>query len=353
MNRIPNNLIEFIKSKKKVNLSSYIEFCLFNVKNGYYQTKKSIGKDFITAPELNQVFGESISIFLVYISQLVECKKNKTIIELGPGNGTLAYDIMSSFRKLNVLNHWYYNLFEKSDRLKIIQRKKLEYDFKGNFEWINDFKTKHDGPHFFIFNEFFDALPIDQYTKDNNEIKKKKIYINSLNKLSSAFFKTTKKMKEYYKKLNNGDIVEISENMEKIIHKLFKVINKKQGMVILFDYGPLKKKNVDTLQAIHNGKKCDIFFAPCSSDITHHIDFSYLKSIAKSYNISVLGPITQRDFLLSMGAKERLNILLNRVKNAKLQKMLLSSYKRLTDKNKMGELFKCIIFHTNKYKIPF
>tara|TARA_B100000989_G_C19484488_1_gene446771 strand:+ start:327 stop:1388 length:1062 start_codon:yes stop_codon:yes gene_type:complete len=353
MNKIPKNLIEFIKSRKRISLSSYIEFCLLNDKNGYYQTKKSIGEDFITSPELNQVFGECISIFLVYISKLAECEKKKTVIELGPGNGTLAHDIMSSFKKLNVHNDWYYNLFEKSDRLKILQKKKLCENFKDNCKWINNFRTTYDGPHFFICNEFFDALPIDQYKKENNRFKKKKIFINSLNKLSSDFFKTEKKMKGYYKKINNGDILEISEKMEKIIHKLFKVINKKHGMVVLFDYGPFNKKNIDTLQSIYNGKKCDILFAPCSSDITHHIDFSYLKSIAYDYNLNVLGPITQRDFLLSMGAKQRLSILLSNAKNIKLQNNLLSSYKRLTDKNKMGELFKCIIFYTNRYKIPF
>ena len=353
MKKIPRNLIEFIKSKKKVNLSSYIDFCLFNRKNGYYQTQKSVGKDFITSPEVNQIFGECISIFLVYISQMIGCTQKKTLIELGPGNGTLAYDIMCSFKKLNVHNNWYYNLFEKSDRLKMIQKKKFGNDFKNNLKWIKNFKTKHDGPHFFICNEFFDALPIDQYKKENSKFKKKKIFINPLNKLSSDYFYTTKKIQNYYKKINNGDVVEISEKMEKIIHKLFKVIKKKQGIVILFDYGPLNKKNIDTIQGIKDGKKCDILYAPCSSDITHHIDFNYLKSIAYEYNLDVKGPITQRDFLFSMGAKERMSILFNKGKNVEQQLKLLSGYKRLTDKDKMGELFKCIIFHTNKYKMPF
>ncbi len=353
MKKIPQNLIKLLKSKKKLNLSSYIEFCLFNNKNGYYQTKKSIGKDFITSPELNQIFGECISIFLVYVSNMVKCNKKKSIIELGPGNGTLARDIMSTLRKLNAHNNWNYNLYEKSDRLKKVQKINLGEDCKDNSKWIKNLNTKQDRPHFFICNEFFDALPIDQYKKENNEFKKKKIFLNSCNNLSSAFFKTKKKIQDYYKKINNEDIIEVSEKMENIIHRLFNVIKKKQGMIILFDYGPFNKKNMDTLQGIYKGKKCDILFSPCSSDITHHIDFKYLKSLALRYNLNVLGPITQRNFLLSMGADERMRILLNKEKNVKKQKKFLSSYKKLMDKDEMGELFKCIIFHTNRYKIPF
>ena len=92
---IPKNLLDLININGSISISKYIEFCLYNSKNGYYQKKQSIGYDFTTAPEISQIFGECISIFFLF---LLENFKNKstsnTFIELGPGNGTLAKDIL-------------------------------------------------------------------------------------------------------------------------------------------------------------------------------------------------------------------------------------------------------------------
>ena len=98
ISKIPSNLRLFIKKKKSISIDEYINFCLFNDKNGYYQKQKSIGNDFTTSPEVSQIFGETIGFLLLYLKKInrIDCSK---IIELGPGNGTLTSDILNIFKK--------------------------------------------------------------------------------------------------------------------------------------------------------------------------------------------------------------------------------------------------------------
>ena len=103
---VPEELKNLIKKKKSLSLSEYIEFCLYDIDNGYYQKRKVINKDFTTAPEISQIFGECIAIFFLYFfDAFKESSLTKTFFELGPGNGTLANDILRVIKKkINTIN---------------------------------------------------------------------------------------------------------------------------------------------------------------------------------------------------------------------------------------------------------
>ena len=353
--KLPENLKNFIKKNKKVDLYKYIEFCLFNDLNGYYQKNNSIGKDFVTSPEISQIFGECIAFFLLYINELFSKDENKKIFELGPGNGTMINDILRIIQKHQKnYKNWEVILYEKSKKLSNIQKNKLTHH-KSNgasISWTNKINVNPNGPIFFLCNEFFDALPIDQFKLENGELKLKKIYLKNSSKLSSLYTKTNKEIPKFYDKINNGDIIEVSNNLNKILKNVFKLLNKRNGVLVLFDYGPLNKKNIDTLQSINEKKKCGIFDAPCFSDITHHIDFQYIKSLAKKHNLECYGPMTQRKFLLTFGAKERFNILLKSTVNKNKHKEIIEGYNRIVSNSHMGELFKCIIFSSKSFILP-
>lgn len=353
--KLPENLKDFIKDNKKVSLYKYIEFCLFNNLNGYYQKNSSVGKDFVTSPEISQIFGECVAFFLLYISKLFSEDGNKKIFELGPGNGTMVNDILRIIQKYQKnYKNWEVILYEKSKKLSNIQKNKLT-QHKSNgarISWTNRIHIKPKGPIFFLCNEFFDALPIDQFKLENGELKLKKIYLKNSNELSSFYTKTNKKVPKFYNNINNGDIIEVSNSLKNILTKVFELLNKRSGILVLFDYGPLNKKNIDTLQSINKKKKCGIFDAPCFSDITHHLDFQYIKSLAKIHNLKCYGPMTQRKFLLTFGANERFNILLKSTKNKNKQKKIIQSYNRIVSNSQMGQLFKCIIFSSKNFTLP-
>lgn len=352
ISKIPSNLRLFIKKKKSISIDEYINFCLFNDRNGYYQKQKSIGNDFTTSPEVSQIFGETIGFLLLYLKKInrIDCSK---IIELGPGNGTLTSDILNIFKKNSSAEEWDFLLIEKSDTLKKKQVKKLEKFHSSSIKinWSKKLNLINEKKPLFIFcNEFFDSLPINQFVKLENFWVEKRISINESGNLCYLYNKTQKKIPNFYKKSKTGSLIEISNLLNEVINKIFEHIANFGGAFLLIDYGPFEKKNIDTLQSIYKKKKCGILEYPCFSDITHHIDLKYIHELSKKKRLSCYGPISQKQFLLTFGAKERLKVLINSTKNRYDIESIINGYNRLLDINQMGELFKCMLFTRENLK---
>ena len=151
-----------------------------------------------------------------------------------------------------------------------------------------------------------------------------------------------------FNNLSNGDIVEYSPLTNLYLRKIFKHIKSYGGAVLIFDYGPFKKKLISTVQALYRFKKCSIFDHPFESDITYHVDFNNIKK----YKLKYLGPITQKQFLFFYGINERIYNLSLKTKSKKKMENLYSQFKRLTDPNGMGDLFKCIFISRNRLELP-
>ena len=353
---IPKNLLDLININGSISISKYIEFCLYNSKNGYYQKKQSIGYDFTTAPEISQIFGECISIFFLF---LLENFKNKstsnTFIELGPGNGTLAKDILRVLKLNKNIREIELILIEKSNRLRNKQKYELKNSIiknKVTLKWLEKLNLKNTHkPIFFYCNEFFDSLPIDQFYYSNKVLYEKRITVNNKNEMSFIGEKTNKKIADHYKQTKDGSIIEYSKYSDDILKKILKYISSNDGVFLLFDYGPLIKGANDSIQCIFNKKRCNILDFPTKADITHHIDFEYMKELATDLNVNCYGPIRQRNFLINFGGYERLNSLLRSSKEKQKHSLKLE-FLRLINPSEMGELFKCILFTSRNYKIP-
>ena len=338
--RIRKNL-EFNNS---ISLSRFMNLCLYKKNVGFYE-KNIIGSHFITSPEISQVFGECIALFfLTTLSSL----RTYNFMELGPGNGTLMVDIIRTFSNLSN-DEFRFFLYEKSDFLKKIQEESLQnyHSKKSKIIQLNKLRLEKK-PYIFFCNEFFDALPNNKYLKKENSIYEKRIILQE-NKLQSIY-KKTNNMK--FNNLSNGDIVEYSPLTNLYLRKIFKHIKSYGGAVLIFDYGPFKKKLISTVQALYRFKKCSIFDHPFESDITYHVDFNNIKKISKEYKLKYLGPITQKQFLFFYGINERIYNLSLKTKSKKKMENLYSQFKRLTDPNGMGDLFKCIFISRNRLELP-
>jgi len=328
-----NKIHSFIKKHNSISISRFINFCLYEPKNGYYQ-KKKVGEDFLTSPEISQMFGECISVFFALILKKINTKIN--FCEFGPGNGNLIKDITRSMYRIKKQKINYF-FWEKSNFLNEENFKNLQS--KANIKKLQKLSFKKE-PYFFICNEFFDALPINQFLKQNDNLYERRIKFHS-EKLKIFNKKVNSSFKEDFN-LKNGEIIESSPLLKLYLKKILNHIKKFKGGIIIFDYAPFLKEKIDTIQAIYNKRKCHFLDHPYDSDITYHIDLKEICDLAIKKNLRVYGPINQKKFLFYNGINERHNLLLMNCKSIKQKKMLNFQFQRLTDPNGLGGLIKCI-----------
>ena len=331
------------KKGETLSLSRFIFLCLYEKNHGYYQ-KNRIGTDFVTAPEISQLFGECISIFIASINQKIG--NIRDFCELGPGNGTLTKDLSKNLNKL-IKDKLNFYLFEKSNSLKT--------NIKKNANDINISQLKKltfpPRPIFFIANEFFDALPINQFEKTSEGWFERRVGLID-DKLKLILKKNTfLKFEENHGK--SGDIHEISPYTNLYLKRIFSHLKEFGGGLLIFDYGPLKKKKIDTLQSIFKKKKSYFLSNLYDSDITYHVDFEKIKQQAIKSDLLFHGPITQKKFLFFNGINERFIKLSKNLQSKKQLEILNSQFVRLTDARGMGSLIKCNFITKKQIKLNF
>lgn len=308
-------------------LNDFMQFALYDLQYGYYINCNPINTDFITAPEISQLFGEIIGIWVVLQWEQLGKPTQFNLVELGPGQGTLMLDIMRVAHKY-ISNYVSICLVEVSPILKEVQRKTLSA-YSENTTWCNNIKDLLPAPTILIANEFFDALPIRQFTYRNNKWYEKCVAINH-DKLALVDRETNNNFGEQ----DDGCVIEVNELAHKIFSNIKSFISSTSGAALMIDYGYTKSSGESTLQAVKEHKYHDILDNLGKVDITAHVDFSLFTDCKI---------ISQRDFLYRYGIKERAAILLKKA-NAKEAKHVMQSLHRLTHPELMGELFKCAVY---------
>ncbi len=348
-------------------ISQFVNKALFDSETGYYCTKNPLGaeSDFITAPEISQIFGEIIT---AYLLQICENEKEPfNLVEMGAGRGVMMRDILNSINKLakknivsaqNFLKKAQISIVEINAALRELQKENLKEfmdcrtslcdarnDDLGSgsksiawFENFEDFLQQNREKIFFISNELFDCFAIDQYVL--TEIGwRERVIIDGKFSLAGFDKKTSQEIeKEVGKLAPLGGVFEISNSAREFMAKLSQALSERGAVAINFDYGYFKNEFANTLQAIKNHKKVDIFTPSC--DITAHVDFGALDLIARKFNLNS-SLVSQKDFLISLGIKEREEILIKQ--NPEKRPEISGAVNRLIDENQMGELFKCHI----------
>tara|TARA_B100001250_G_scaffold384011_1_gene378422 strand:- start:334 stop:1398 length:1065 start_codon:yes stop_codon:yes gene_type:complete len=347
-----NEIINILKEKKSIPLDRFINIALYNKKFGYYMKKNPFGKegDFITAPMISNLFGEMLAIWCVSFWESVGKPSKILLVELGPGDGSLCKNLLKTFKQFkNFYNSLEINLLETSDKLKMLQKAKIN---NKKVKWIKKINNINCGPIIFLGNEFFDALPIKQI------YKRKKLFFEKHVALSND----NKKIKFLHKKANDG-LVKNIQNLNlisegntieypieaiKFLNDISKKINKFDGGLLVFDYGYKIKKNQDTIQSVAKHRYLDLFSNPGHSDITSHINFRLFQKILKKNKLNVKKITNQNEFLKKMGILERANILSKKM-TFKEKANMFYRLKRLLDPKEMGYLFK-VIFAQKKNK---
>tara|TARA_B100000401_G_C52707780_1_gene672347 strand:- start:18 stop:1055 length:1038 start_codon:yes stop_codon:yes gene_type:complete len=335
-------IIEKIKEKGSIDVGEFIQICQFE-NNGYYLRKNPIGRqnDFTTAPEISQMFGEILTIYLInYWEEKLMTKFN--LIELGPGKGTLLNDLLRTASKnQEFLNAANITLIEKNKFLKKLQKDTVNYK---NIKWSQEFSLSSSNiPSIIYSNEFFDCFPVRQFYKKNSWYEK----LIQYNNYEKNFKFITKKVEnnnilKALQKFNDVKVAEMSESRIKYFNLICKCIKKNRGIFITIDYGYKNLPNHLSLQTVYNHKNTHLFENIGNQDITSHVDFDELITVANKNNLKIDLFCTQKDFLINNGIKERKKNL-QKNKSEEAIKNINLDYERLVSKSQMGEIFKVLV----------
>jgi len=344
---LEKKLQNIIKTDGPISVSHLMRIAANDTDYGYYQSRDPFGTlgDFITSPEITQAFGEIIGLWCLTAWQNAGCPDKTIFIELGPGRGTLMVDILRTVKKISpkFMESIELHLVESGTSLRQQQRLTLK---NYNVTWHDFINTIPNGPSFIIANEFFDALPIDQYLMTKNGWHERLITFDT-QKFNFAFTtapasnKKISKFRSEISKAETNSIFERNRSAEKFAESIAKRIFSNGIAALLIDYGYVKSGFGDTLQAVKSHQYCDPLTDIGNADLTAHVDFANLKAIFENAGVAVHGPVPQRSFLTTLGIEHRTMAL---VKTAKAEQalLLIKGCQRLIAQNGMGSLFKVI-----------
>jgi NADH dehydrogenase [ubiquinone] 1 alpha subcomplex assembly factor 7 len=327
-------IVAMIREDGPMPLDRYMALCLGHPLHGYYMSRDPFGPDgdFITAPEISQIFGELVGIWCAAAFQALGTPSQFSLIELGPGRGTLMSDVLRATRVMPGFNDGaQIHLVETSPTLRKLQEEKLG----TGVTWHETVDNLPDGPSIIIANEFFDALPIRQYEFHQGQWMERRIGLSADDRLvlgRTAFPLAGPPASE-------GAIFETGPTRDDIARRIGARLARFPGALIVFDYGHAASALGDTLQAVRRHKFCSILDRPGEADLTSHVDFESLRRALTQGGAVIFGPITQRQFLLAMGIETRAALLSRKAKLAE-RKIIAHATERLAGENQMGNLFK-------------
>ena len=340
-----------------LSLDKFIEWALYDKNSGYYMKKNPFGKegDFITAPNITRLFSEIIAIWIITFWKSLDSPKKFNLIELGAGNGEMMRVITETLKNFpECFGACSFMIHEKSNFLIKQQKKNLNSE---KVLWIKDIKKINSNPTLYLANEFFDAIPIKQFFKQEDDWFER--FVEIKNKKKAEFKKQKIDIKKLEKILKfeiskNQNVIEYSPETFKYLKDICKVIKKNKGGILIIDYGYLNPKMQETLQAIKNHKYSNILENIGDSDITYNINFNILKNFINQFHDLNSITTTQKKFLTSMGLLQRAEIVSKNIPFSK-KTDLFYRIRRLIDEKQMGELFKVMLIKNkkNKFKTGF
>ena len=303
----------------------------------YYATRDPLGTagDFTTAPEISQMFGEMVGLWLAD-TWLRSGQVKPHYVELGPGRGTLAADALRSMAKFGLEPD--VHLVETSPVLRKMQEKRLP-----GATWHDDVSTlPQDGPLLVVANEFFDALPIHQLVKGADGWHERLVACQDTLFLPIAGKLVPQEIiPEALHSAPQGSIIETSPASVAITRSLADQIVAQGGVMIIIDYGYDSGPSLgETLQAVSKHAYANPFEEPGERDLTAHVDFETLGAMAEMCGARVHGPVGQGDWLRGIGIVERAATLKSSAPDRAAD--MDAAVDRLTSDGQMGRLFRAM-----------
>jgi NADH dehydrogenase [ubiquinone] 1 alpha subcomplex assembly factor 7 len=348
MSALEREIRALIEAQGPLSVSRYMALCLAHPEYGYYTTNDPFGPggDFVTAPEISQMFGELVGVWCAEVWRLMGAPQKIALVELGPGRGTLMKDALRAAKVMpGFLDSIELHLVETSPLLQERQRETL-HGAVSRIVWHGNANSLPHLPLIVIGNEFIDALPVDQFEKKSGRWHERKIGLAANG--GFAFGLDPVALPDFENRLPSrltpapeGAVIEIRKLSP--VESILTRIERNRGAAIFIDYGHAKSGFGDTLQAVRGHEYAEPLETPGEADLTSQVDFEALGNLA-SGNVRAFGPATQRDYLRALGIEARAEILQRNARPEMREEIAAALTRLIGPAPGMGELFKAIAF---------
>jgi SAM-dependent MidA family methyltransferase len=300
----------------------------------YYASRDPLGAagDFVTAPEISQMFGELAGLWLADLWSRA-ARPDAAYVELGPGRGTLAADALRAMRAAGLVPPVHF--VETSPVLRRAQAERVP-----GAHWHDEIAAlPADRPLLAVANEFFDALPVRQLVRGEAGWHERLIGTDG-----DAFVARAgpavpgSAIPPALRGAPPGSIVEVSPAAVAAVRLLAGALRRQGGAALIVDYGHVRTAAGDTLQAVSRHRAADPFANPGGHDLTAHVDFEALAAAARDEGAAVYGPVAQGEWLVAMGIDLRTEALARAHPSRAPE--IGAARDRLVSPNQMGTLFK-------------
>lgn len=329
-----------------ITLADYMSESLLHPDHGYYTTRDPLGAtgDFVTSPEISQMFGEMIGLCLAQ-AWIDQGRPNGVLAELGPGRGTLMQDILRATKGVAGFHDALdLHLVEASPVLRAAQSARLP-----NPTFHADVSTLPDAPLFLVANEFFDALPVRQFQRDGTGWRERMVGLEGDTLtigLSAAA--PIALLDHRLSDTKDGDLVEVCPALPAIMGQIGERVGTHGGAALIIDYGDWRSQG-DTLQALRGHQPVDPLDAPGTADLTTHVDFEVITKSAAPARFTRITP--QGVFLERLGITQRAQTLAQSLSGDALESHI-AAHRRLTHPSEMGDLFKVVGIYPDAHTPP-
>ncbi len=349
MSAMADHLRDRMSDQGPLTVAQFMEDALTHPRLGYYMGRDPFGRggDFITAPEISQMFGELIGLWCVIQWQAMGSPAPVNLVELGPGRGAMMADVLRAGRGAEgFLESLDVSLVEISPSLKALQEDTLvktpAINAARSLNWWSDFSEIPEGPLLAVANEFIDALPVHQFQMTPDGWRERLI---GPGEGGFRFVLADGPPPEgvippAVDNAPEGAIAEVRPRATALAQAMAGRLTRNSGAVLIIDYGHGESAAGDTLQAVKGHEYQDPLLGPGEADLTAHVDFAEFGRAAQEAGARVLGPVTQGAFLLKLGLEARAQALMTAAPDHRQE--IDQSFQRLTADGGMGRLFKVL-----------
>lgn len=347
MNPLFGHLVGRIARDGPLTIAQFMEEALGNRDHGYYITRDPLGArgDFVTAPEISQVFGELLGLWCADVWHSMGSPATFRWVEMGPGRGTLMADAVRATRRVDGFHAAaQFHFIETSPVLMAQQRDSLAAVGMTECQWHRDMSQIPGGPVICLANEFFDALPVRQFQRVVTGWRERLVDLNE-NKNGLRFVLSDHDTKPHFIPENlyratDGAMVETSPVGMRMVHTLSSRLVESSGAALIIDYGHAITTIGETLQAVQDHNYADVLENPGEQDLTTHVDFGALGSVAGDAGATCSSVVEQGTFLNALGLPIRAQQLAAAADSIEQGRDVAARIDRLVNPAHMGSLFK-------------
>ena len=306
----------------------------------YYAARDPLGAagDFVTAPEVSQMFGEMLGAWLADVHARAGAPERVHYVELGPGRGTLAADALRVMRRFGCAPE--VHLVEGSPALRAVQARVPLTPHGVAVQWHDDLASvPEDAPLLVVANEFLDALPVRQVVRAGGGWRERMVAVAGERFVAVAGDRPMDAaVREARREAPEGTIIETCPGAAAVVAEIGRRLDRQGGAALVIDYGYDAPATGSSLQAVRGHRKVDPLVDPGCADLTALVDFSAMAEAAQAAGARWLGTVGQGAFLRALGIEAR-TAALARATPARADEVA-AALERLTGEAAMGALFK-------------